>query len=589
MVAHSEILLSKCALFREQGEFIDVRLKVGDDEFSAHRIVIAANSDYFHAMFAHGMKESNQEVIELKDDNISAAAMRIVMDAIYGGEININDENVFEVLLAADHLQVTSVIQQCCEYLQTEFVQRKFDLQTYCRTCSIADRHGLNDLKEAVQREMALTYKEICGRDEFLSHFDADQLSSLLSRDDLNAPSENFVFKSVMQWIKYKKEERMGVAAKVIGGVRLGLVDINDVIKELDTEEMQLIPEIQRLLLRTLIHNYRPSRRSTFSLEKAKPRSMSPVLVAIRPNSEIRYFDVISKKWKQLPSIPQLTEATVCCCTQHVGNYLYVAAKVNHNFVIYCYDIVRNTWGTLPPLPSSANQIGSLCYFEDHIYVIYQSSPSFRYNVATNHWQSIASSSAVCNLSPKTFCNKAAVVYKSCLYVLYGQGQARRHNLNPLLILGYDAFVSALFCFDPKRNVWEQKASTTTPHFGSSLLVVNNKLYVAGGTCLLSNNFPFPPLPSGSAAAIEVYDEQANTWSVVQQTHIPPNNLRAVEVGGKVFFIINCFPVDSGITISPGEVYPAVLDGWENLGKVDESAVLCYVPIIMENLATENT
>ena len=48
MVAHSEILLSKCAQFREQGEFIDVRLKIGEDEFAAHRIVLAANSDYFH-------------------------------------------------------------------------------------------------------------------------------------------------------------------------------------------------------------------------------------------------------------------------------------------------------------------------------------------------------------------------------------------------------------------------------------------------------------------------------------------------------------------------------------------------------------
>ena len=107
MVAHSEILLSKCVQFREQGEFIDVRLKVGEDEFAAHRIVLAANSDYFHAMFSHGMKESNQEVIELKDENISVAAMKIVMDSIYSGEINVNDENVFEVLTAADHLQVT--------------------------------------------------------------------------------------------------------------------------------------------------------------------------------------------------------------------------------------------------------------------------------------------------------------------------------------------------------------------------------------------------------------------------------------------------------------------------------------------------
>ena len=36
---------------------------------------------------------------------------------------------------------------------------------------------------------------------------------ALLSRDDLSAPSETFVFKSVMQWIKHKKKERMAVAA----------------------------------------------------------------------------------------------------------------------------------------------------------------------------------------------------------------------------------------------------------------------------------------------------------------------------------------------------------------------------------------
>ena len=87
MVGHSEILLSKCAQFREQGDFIDIYLKVGEEVFSAHRIVLAASSDYFHAMFAHGMKESNQEVIELKDESISAAALKIVLDSIYSGDL----------------------------------------------------------------------------------------------------------------------------------------------------------------------------------------------------------------------------------------------------------------------------------------------------------------------------------------------------------------------------------------------------------------------------------------------------------------------------------------------------------------------
>ena len=130
MATHSGILLSKCAQFREQGEFIDVHLKVGEEVFTAHRIVLAASSDYFHAMFSHGMKESNQEVIELKDENISAAALKIVLDSIYSGDILVNDENVFDILVAADHLQVTSVVQ-CCVVITCKPSLLSFDLM--CR------------------------------------------------------------------------------------------------------------------------------------------------------------------------------------------------------------------------------------------------------------------------------------------------------------------------------------------------------------------------------------------------------------------------------------------------------------------------
>ena len=282
MVGHSEILLSKCAQFREQGEFIDVGLKVGEEVFSAHRIVLAANSDYFHAMFAHGMKESNQEVIELKDESISAAALKIVLDSIYSGDLQVNDENIFEVLVAADHLQVTSAVQQCCDYLQTQFVdQLRFDVQTFCRVSAIADRHGLKDLQEATQTKMAYIYKEICESEEFLSHVDADQYTRLLNRDDLSAPSETFVFKSVMQWIKHKKEERMTAAAKVIGTVRLGLVDIKALIEELNTEEMQTVQEIHTLLFDSAIYHHNPSNTSKFATEKAKLRSTSPVSIEL--------------------------------------------------------------------------------------------------------------------------------------------------------------------------------------------------------------------------------------------------------------------------------------------------------------------
>ena len=269
--------MSKLSQFRENGDFIDVRLKVDESIFPAHRNVLAANSDYFHAMFTNGMKESNQEVIELKDENLSALGFKVVMDSIYSGELFINKKNVFEVLITANHLQMPIIVRQCCDFLDKEYIQGCIDIQTYLHLLAFANLHGLRDLKEATQSKMASVYKEICEREEFLSHIDADQFLNLLNRDDLSAPSETFVFKSVMQWIKHKKEERMPSAAKVIGAVRLGLVDTKDVVEELNTEEMQRVPEIQMLMCEKLLHSNMPSPSSKFAVEKTRPRSITSV------------------------------------------------------------------------------------------------------------------------------------------------------------------------------------------------------------------------------------------------------------------------------------------------------------------------
>ena len=216
MVAPSRILLSKCFEFRREGEFIDIRLKVGDTLFPAHRVVLASYSDYFHSILTDG-EEANQEVIEMKDKSISPEIFKIVMDSIYSGDLHVNQKSVFEVLLTASQLQIASVVQLCCDFVKKEFIENRIDLEIYSVLCTIAERLGLRDLQEAAEAKMASMYKDVCENKEFLTHINADQLFSLLGRDDLNSPSEAFVFKSVMKWIKYKGEETMPVAGKVIG------------------------------------------------------------------------------------------------------------------------------------------------------------------------------------------------------------------------------------------------------------------------------------------------------------------------------------------------------------------------------------
>ena len=79
-----------------------------------------------------------------------------------------------------------------------------------------------------------------------------------------------------MQWIKHKKRERMAVAAKVIGAVRLGLVDIEVLIHELNTRDFKWLPDIHEILFDAAIYFHVPSQVPTFST-KSKPRAPSQV------------------------------------------------------------------------------------------------------------------------------------------------------------------------------------------------------------------------------------------------------------------------------------------------------------------------
>ena len=147
MFEHFNVLVKKCTQFREEGIFTDVQLKVGRTLFPAHRMILSAYSDYFFAMFTNGMKETDEEVIELRDESMSSETFKQLIDYIYSGYLRINRENVFQVLAAADHLQVTSVLQECSDFLKRELLRDKLDVRWYSYLYEIAEKYGLRELR----------------------------------------------------------------------------------------------------------------------------------------------------------------------------------------------------------------------------------------------------------------------------------------------------------------------------------------------------------------------------------------------------------------------------------------------------------
>ena len=268
---------------------------------------------------------------------------------------------------------------------------------------------------------------------------------------------------------------------------------------------------------------------------------------------------------------PQIN-LTYCCYAESAG-ILFVVGKDSSGDCVYFYDIEKNSWERQP---QNLGTVKSMCTLDEFTYAImYCNQLPQRFSFFKRQWQSFKKVSVTDDVYNDRFYNSGSAVLFGKVYVLYGQTAKHLNNY-------WYAQIAQLHCFDPLKNEWQFKASTCNYHFGSSLFVVN-RLYVAGGYTGIDDN----GVPCFNLASVEVYNEENNTRSVVEQKHIPPNNLGAVEIEGRVYFIINKFPIDSGIRIPPEELYPVHLGDWENLGKIDKNAVLCYLPVKRESLKTE--
>uniref|UniRef100_A0A4W3I4Z0 Kelch-like protein 2 n=1 Tax=Callorhinchus milii TaxID=7868 RepID=A0A4W3I4Z0_CALMI len=75
-----------------QNLLCDVTLVAEDVEVSAHRVVLAACSSYFHAMFTGEMSESKARRVRIKE--VDGWTLNMLIDYVYTAEIQVTEENV---------------------------------------------------------------------------------------------------------------------------------------------------------------------------------------------------------------------------------------------------------------------------------------------------------------------------------------------------------------------------------------------------------------------------------------------------------------------------------------------------------------
>ena len=92
-----------------QNVLCDVQLEAEGIEIPAHRVVLAACSSYFNAMFTGELSESRAQKILLQE--VDGKALGLLIDFVYTSEIQVTEENV---QVRAGFIKKHVRVKYCC-------------------------------------------------------------------------------------------------------------------------------------------------------------------------------------------------------------------------------------------------------------------------------------------------------------------------------------------------------------------------------------------------------------------------------------------------------------------------------------------
>ncbi|WKX94008.1 hypothetical protein Q1695_011346 [Nippostrongylus brasiliensis] len=147
-------VLSKMASFRESGTFCDVILEADSSSkdkseptsstsVRAHKLVLAAASPYFRETLSRGSFVDSKEIRIVVED-IDGKTLRVLVDYMYTGSLNINEKNVRVLFAAAEILHLDFIRSECSRYLKEHL-----SLSNWMEIAVFAKTHNCTELDDA--------------------------------------------------------------------------------------------------------------------------------------------------------------------------------------------------------------------------------------------------------------------------------------------------------------------------------------------------------------------------------------------------------------------------------------------------------
>ncbi|XP_019954312.2 kelch-like protein 10 isoform X1 [Paralichthys olivaceus] len=495
-------------------KFCDAVIEVEDVKFLIHRIILCNCSTFLQSLFENW---PTQKTVELPV--MSPKIMQLIIEFAYTNTVSVTVDNVQELMLAADLLNVTGIIQICSDFMAEELCPNNcIGIWQFTNVCFSSE------LQAKAFNYITDCFEEVIPCKEFLQ-LTVQELVIILGSNDLNVRVESTLFDAILRWIAHIPEKREGHITVLLSKVRLALtskdyimsnVMSNKLVKK-TSECMKIVSSYLKLMT-----NNTPLSGSEISKSVAYHRLPKAILLAIggwskgHITSHVQAYDIRANIWTKIYNNMKRPR------TNHGAAFL--------NGYVYCVG------GANGGFSGRFEYLNSVC----------------RLDLSKHIWQDVAN----------MHCRRSSVTVTVLNGVIYAIGG--RDERGPL---------QSAECYFPKTNQWKRIAIMNEQRSEASCTTLDGKIYICGGShgniALQTAEYYNPqtdqwtminPMNNrrGGVAVIgfenqiyafggldgqirlrtgEVYNPRSNTWHAVSSMLTPRSNFCLAEIEGRIFAV----------------------------------------------------
>ena len=488
---------------RKASTMTDVILIAENVNIAAHKLVLAASSEYFLAMFTR-FDEANKERISIKD--INGKALQLLIDYIYTGKIEVSEENVGNLLHAASLLQLNAVVNLCFKFLKLHL-----NPSNSIKVIALADMYNCRGLFKLSLAFIKNFFSSVAETPDFLK-LSCKQLCDIVSNNNLVVVQEETVYHAVLRWINHDLAARSDNISTVMQHVKFLLMEKDFFLEKVKNNPMLTSNEqCQKFISEAdKYHFLNSDERLTFDSPRILPRRWLDQLILVFFERTIEAYSFDDHNWfnfGKLPSTMDNYNAAV------FGKKIYSVAYGKSKGTIDVFDPLQNTLENVAVVDVE-RYLAEITVVKNYLYMVVGNmnyDTVICFDVESGEWIKIAPMQ-----TPRQDFKLGAL--NNFLYAVGGYED------------GYSKTVEK-YC--PDTNSWSYVADLKVASDGTSVAAAQGKLYAFGGR----RHEKF-------LNSVQEYNPVTDIWSIVSKMQVPRCSPAVVSHNDLVYVIGGCFPRD---------------------------------------------